>query len=195
MLKEATHLINAKGLGATSLSDLLAASGAAKGSFYHYFPGKEDLGLAVLARARAQFMEFLEGAVSAETPREALGRFFGAVLEVHRGVGFVGGCIFGNTALEMGDADAAYGRVVAEVFAQWIERLRLVVSDAQAAGQVRTDLPAGVLAQYIVSSLEGGIMLSRLKKEEGPLASCVECLEIFLRDATRADSMSIPDRR
>ena len=52
LIEEATGLINIKGLGATSVRDLLAATGVAKGSLYHHFPGKEDLGLAALERAR-----------------------------------------------------------------------------------------------------------------------------------------------
>lgn len=181
LIDEATRLINTQGFGATSINDLLAASGSTKGSLYHYFPGKDGLGLAVLEQAQSDFVAFLENALTGATPGEQLTGFLTAALAKHRDVGFVGGCIFGNTALEMADSDTAYARVVQDVFDRWIARLRTVIEAAQQVGQVRVDLSADQLAGHVVSALEGGIMLSRLRKEEGPLASCVECLVVFLR--------------
>jgi len=181
LIEEATGLINIKGLGATSVRDLLAATGVAKGSLYHHFPGKEDLGLAVLERARVRFVTFLDKSLVGATPGERLIAFMGAVLAAHREAGFVGGCIFGNTALEMSDTDVAYARVVQDVFAQWVARLKEVIAAAQRAGEVRRDLSPDCMANHVVAALEGGIMLSRLRKDEAPLATTVECLTAFLR--------------
>src|SRR5207249_9696668 len=43
ILTAAKRLMLIKGYNATSLDDLLGASGVGKGSFYHYFESKEDL--------------------------------------------------------------------------------------------------------------------------------------------------------
>ena len=48
-------------------------------------------------------------------------------------------------------------------------RIAEVVAAAQAEGEVRKDMPTGVLARHIVSATEGGIMLARLQKREEPL--------------------------
>ena len=72
--------------------------------------------------------------------------------------------IFGNAALEMGDADERYARLVDGVFEGWIARLREVLAAAQQAGEVRRDLDAESLARHLVAATEGGIMLARLKK-------------------------------
>ncbi|HZJ02511.1 MAG TPA: TetR family transcriptional regulator C-terminal domain-containing protein, partial [Thermoleophilia bacterium] len=120
-------------------------------------------------------------ALSGATPGKKLTAFLEAVLVAHQEAGFVGGCIFGNTALEMGDTDAAYGRVVGEVFDRWAGRIEEIVANAQSAGEVRKDLSPGCVASHIVAALEGGIMLSRLKKDEEPLATSVECLVAFLQ--------------
>ncbi|MFO7907033.1 MAG: hypothetical protein ACQESR_08480 [Planctomycetota bacterium] len=45
--------------------------------------------------------------------------------------------------------------------------------------------PENGLARFMVSSIEGGIMLSRLKKEEGPLETCIDTLKTFLRAVER----------
>ncbi len=181
LLDAASKLIHDRGFRGTSLSDLLAAAGIKKGSLYYHFPGKDHLGLAVLERAKTRFLATLDELLAAPTPADALERFLDFVLDKHRSQRFVGGCLFGNTALEMSDQDARYAGAVCDVFRQWIGRLAAVIRAGQSAGQFRTDIPAESLAEAIVATLEGGIMLSRLQKDEGPLKGCLDALRVFLR--------------
>lgn len=181
LLDVATQLVHERGFLATSLSDLLNAAGIKKGSLYYHFPGKDDLGLAVLQRAKGQFLQALNERLAAPTPAQSLERFFDFVLEWHRGKGFVGGCLFGNTALETSDTHRRYANAVREVFREWIDRLAAVIRAGQSAGQFRADIPAPTLAEVTVATIEGGIMLARLHKAEGPLRACLESLRTFLR--------------
>ncbi len=125
-------------------------------------------------------MDFLDATLVGPTAGARLDNFFRHALEVHRGKGFVGGCLFGNTALEASDRSPRYASRVAEVFKRWIVKIQVVVAQAQFAGQIRDDLPAEALAQTVVSAIEGGIMLSRLRKEEEPLRRCLDSLRILL---------------
>src|SRR2546425_12660707 len=52
----ATRLMQIKGYNATSLDDVLTASDVGKGSFYHYFRSKEELGHAILDRVIGSFL-------------------------------------------------------------------------------------------------------------------------------------------
>ncbi len=92
ILDEATKLVHEKGFRATSLHDLLAAAGIKKGTLYYHFPGKDDLGLAVLERAKAKFLATLDEVLTAPTPAEGLQQFFEFALSKHRSRRFVGGC-------------------------------------------------------------------------------------------------------
>lgn len=180
IISEATRLINQKGFGATSVSDLISAAKVKKGCLYFHFPGKDDLGVSVLECARDGFMEFLDGSLSGETPGARLRNLFRNIMIKHKEAGFVGGCIFGNTALEMSDSDDRYASLVGQVFYAWAAKVGKVVKEAQAAGQVRADLPAGMLARTIVSTVEGGIMLARLKKNGRALKECLDALTLLL---------------
>ena len=64
LLDAATRLFAAKGIEATSVADITAAAGVAKGSFYRYFASREEL----LAALKARFIDDLlaEVAVFAE---------------------------------------------------------------------------------------------------------------------------------
>lgn len=176
----AEELFRRQGFTATSVSDLLEAAGVKKGSLYFHFPGKDDLALAVLQRAESEFMAFLDTALAGPTPAARLDAFFRQALAIHRRSGFVGGCLFGNTALEASDSNPRYAFRVAEVFGRWTGKIRAVVADAQAAGQIRNDLPADDIARFVVSSIEGGIMMARLQKEEEPLSRCLDTLRTLL---------------
>jgi len=180
ILTEAGRLFQQRGFRATSLSDLLAATGLKKGALYFHFASKDEIALAVLERARRELAAFLEGALQGPTPAACLKAFFERMLSWQQEQGFVGGCIFGNTALEMGDADERFARLVDEVFEDWIERLHEIVAAAQAAGELRRDLDAECLARHLVAVTEGGIMLARLKKHDQPLRTCFETLKVFL---------------
>ena len=176
ILAEATRLVHQKGFEATSINDLVMATGLKKGCLYFHFSGKDELSLAVLEKARTDFAAFLDSILAGKTPGERLDHFFKGVLAFQKAMGFAGGCIFGNTALEMGDKDERLSTFVREVFVEWAERLRKVVKAAQVSGQVRSDLSAEILAKHIVMSVEGGIMLARLGKSEKPLKDCLSTL-------------------
>jgi TetR/AcrR family transcriptional regulator, transcriptional repressor for nem operon len=178
--RTATELFCRQGFASTSISDLLEAAGVKKGSLYFHFTGKDDIALAVLDRAGEEFMSFLDEALSGLSPAAGLDNFFRQALEYHRSTGFTGGCLFGNTALEVSDCNDLYAERVAAVFSQWLEKIRTVIADAQSSGEIRTDLPADVLALTVVSSIEGGIMLSRLLKDEEPMRRCLDSLRTLL---------------
>ncbi len=180
ILDAASQVFWRQGFSATSINDLLAATGVTKGSLYFHFPGKDEIGLAVLRQERERFLAFVDASLSGSSPGAALDSFFSAALTQHRDNRFVGGCLFGNTALEASDTAPVFAELVAGVFADWQQRLQGWIARAQEGGEIRPDLPAGQLAEFTVSALEGAIMQARLTKQEGPLARCMTTLRTLL---------------
>ena len=79
ILVEATRLVNQRGFEATSINDLVAATGLKKGCLYFHFSGKDELALAILEKAKSDFDEFLNFALAGTTPGECIDRFFQGV--------------------------------------------------------------------------------------------------------------------
>jgi TetR/AcrR family transcriptional repressor of nem operon len=182
LIDAAYRLSRRKGFDRTSVSEVIAEAGVQRGSLYHYFPGKEDLGLAVLERDRSEFMAMLDSTLSLSGhPASKLQAFFDAALKKHRESGFVGGCLWGNTALEMSDTNPAYAQLVAEVFDAWLAKTEAVIRRGQEEGEFRADLKAGDLARLVVAGIEGGIMMSRLTKSPRPFKTCLATLMRSLR--------------
>ena len=183
ILSQATNLIALRGFRATSVNDLVKATGLNRGSLYFHFPDKNAMGVAVLERAREQFLALIRKSLVGKNPSLQLENFFGSMLDAQESADCVGGCLWGNTALEMSDVDGheRFVEIVRDVFAAWMGMIGEVIAGAQQSGQVRGDIPAATLATCVVSTIEGGIMLSRLHKDAGPLRDCLDGLGQMLQ--------------
>jgi TetR/AcrR family transcriptional repressor of nem operon len=171
------------GYHATSLDDVLRESGVGKGNFYHYFKSKEDLGYAILDRIVDSFLErTLEPCFSdpAVRPLSQIRCFLGRVLETQRERNCVGGCPLGNLASELSDVHEGFRTRLAVVFSAWRERLTLALADAQARGDVGPDCQPATVAQFLVASLEGAILMTKLTKDISVMEQCVTELGRYL---------------
>lgn len=61
LLGAAIHVIRAQGYSATTVDDICAAAGVTKGSFFHHFASKEQLGIAAI-EAFGAFAKYIFGA-------------------------------------------------------------------------------------------------------------------------------------
>lgn len=191
LVDEMARLVQTKGFNSTSINDIIHAVGIKKGTLYYYFSGKEELGLAVLERDRDDFLSFLEANLSGKDPLKSLEKFFKAAFKKHKDTGFVGGCLWGNTALEMSDTNPVYKKIVEKVFTEWITKIELVICSGQKTGQIRTDRSAGELAHLVVAGIEGGIMMSRITKKDYPFKSCLDSIRTMLKSDNISKSKSL----
>jgi TetR/AcrR family transcriptional regulator, transcriptional repressor for nem operon len=161
----AMELFWAKGYGSTSIADILSRSQVNSGSLYHFFPGKQDLLIAVLEAYRdgigPMLLEPAWGGVSdpVEKVFALLGRYRSLIVET----GCEYGCPIGSLALELHEADPAVRRLLAENFQAWVEAV------AGCLRQAREGFPPGVepraLAELTLSVMEGGVMQARTHRD------------------------------
>ncbi|OQX18365.1 MAG: TetR family transcriptional regulator [Desulfobulbaceae bacterium A2] len=180
IIAEATRLVQQKGFQATSMADLVEATGLQKGCLYFHFTGKDDLLLAILEQAKADFFQLIDTSLCGDTPGERLENFFQGTLEFQKNAGFDCGCIFGNIALEMSGKDPRVAAFVKGLFDEWTGKICAVVTAAQASGELNSQVAPEILAQQIIMSLEGGIMLAKLEKNERPLRDCLASLRVMI---------------
>lgn len=81
----AMRLFADRGPSATSMHDIIAASGLSAGAVYHYFPAKRGLIAAVGEAVADAYREPLRGALGdgSRTPREVVGLLTAALDELH----------------------------------------------------------------------------------------------------------------
>ncbi|MDV6938808.1 TetR/AcrR family transcriptional regulator [Pseudomonas aeruginosa] len=74
LMAAAQQLFLDKGVDATTISDIVAAAGVAKGTFYHYFQAKTDILLALRERFTQAFQQRIANAVEACPANDHPGR-------------------------------------------------------------------------------------------------------------------------
>ena len=119
LLHAAQELMLAKGYNATTVDEICEAAGLTKGSFFHYFRGKEELGAAVLERYCDSTMQMLQAAPHRQI-KDPLKRLFGYLdflMEMSRSPLAAKGCLLGTFAQELSDVEVA--AVVSYIRTAW----------------------------------------------------------------------------
>jgi TetR/AcrR family transcriptional repressor of nem operon len=189
VIEAATRLIHLKGYQNTSLDDVLSASGVGKGNFYHYFRSKEELGYAILDRVVDAFLTRGVEPCFADPDASRLGQircFLGGVRDAIHERNCVGGCLFGNLAAELADVHEGFRARLAALFAEWSARLTHALREAQARGEVTAECQPGTVAHFLVASLEGAMLLTKLTKDITVMDRCVEEMNRYLSLYERA---------
>jgi TetR/AcrR family transcriptional repressor of nem operon len=165
IVRTAMELFRVKGYGSTSIADILSRTQANAGSLYHFFPGKQDLLIAVLDAYRDGIGPMLlEPAWAGEAgPIE---RVF-ALLATYRAslaaTDCTYGCPIGSLALELHEADPAVRERLAANFDAWVAAVRGCYEAASDRFPEGMDFQA--LAELTLSVMEGGVMQARTHRD------------------------------
>jgi AcrR family transcriptional regulator len=172
ILDTAAQLMHAQGIAATSMDDVLAASGAGKSQLYHYFENKQDLCAAMLHH---QFDRILAAQPSLGDPEcDDLGRWRDEVLAASR-ASRVGTCPLG-TFVGQTERDSLLHETLAALFARWQDAIAGLVRRAQVAGRVPADADPAEAGMALLGALQGGTILACMQRSEVPLASALDAV-------------------
>src|SRR5947207_3652331 len=168
ILGAAQRLMHVHGYHATSLDDVLRESGVGKGNFYYHFRSKEELGFAILDQIVATFVErTLEPCFADPTgaPLPQIRCFLDRVVQAQRDRQCRGGCAMGNLAAELSDVHEGFRKRLASVFTTWHARMAKALLEAKRRGQLGAACDPDASARFLVASLEGAILLTKLSKD------------------------------
>jgi len=142
----ANHLFLEQGFEATTVDAIVAAAGVSKGTFYLYFERKEDLLLEYGWKRLARVREMLPELLARPTFADALAEIMDTVVR---------GKTWDRelTARAIDEMGTSAERLEAAPY----KLLRPLLEMGQARGQVRDDIPAEALAQFVLRSLLGAL--------------------------------------
>lgn len=169
-----------KGFASTSVADVLARADANSGSLYHFFPGKQDLLLAVLDA----YHEGIDGMLlrpaweGVDDPIERIYALLASYREAIVATDCTYGCPIGSLALELHEPDPSVRERLAANFTAWTEAIRRCLVDAGER------LPAGVnrreIAEFVLVVMEGGVMQARTYRDVRYFDRAVAQLRVYL---------------
>lgn len=167
LLEQAQELMLAKGFGATTVDEICKAAGLTKGSFFHYFPSKEDLGKAVLDRfCESRFeMRRRSPLLKRQDPLERLYGWVDSAIEASKSPMARKGCLLGDFAQELSDTHPKFRSQCAQLFAYWAEQLKKELDEAKARYLSKTRLDTQGLAEHFIAVLEGSLILGKAKQD------------------------------
>jgi TetR/AcrR family transcriptional regulator, transcriptional repressor for nem operon len=165
LLETAMQLMYARGYSAVGVQEICAQAGVNKGSFYHFFPSKQALILAVIEAHGQRLRHIWEDVMQVEEPwHERLQRLFEHTYEAHCTLsaiqGQIYGCPIGNLALELSCQDEAIRQRLRETFLDWASTIERGLRRAIAAEELPAIDPT-LTAQAIVAYFEGVLMLAK----------------------------------
>lgn len=146
-----------KGYEATSMADLMAATGLHKGSIYGTFGDKHSLFIQALKRYLWQMDRTeAEALKNAETPLDGLRRVGHAMIDlVDDDSGVPKGCMAVNAIIGMAPDDEEVKRIMEEHVQGMRNSIVEAITAAQEAGQITKDRPAELLAGMIMTFVSG----------------------------------------
>lgn len=164
------------GLAGAGINQVIAASGAPKGSLYHYFPrGKLELAREALERFGEQRQQELQAALAGDTaPDQKVRRLFARAAKGLAMEDFRHGCAVAGVALDL-DADSA---TLAPVCAGLLE------SWAQTIAALFDPLPPArrrALARFVMAAFEGALVQARAARSTQPMLEAGELAAALVR--------------
>jgi AcrR family transcriptional regulator len=188
----AMRLFAEKGFASTSIADILKAADANSGSLYHFFPTKQDVLLEVLRRYRDGIGPMLLGPAW-QGVTDPIARVFALLAAYRRMLSFTEctyGCPIGSLALEIHEPDPAVRELLSANFDGWVGAVETCFVEAGARLPANVDRHA--LAVFTLTTMEGGVMLSRTCRGLEPFDYAVAALRDHV---SRLENEALQPRR
>jgi TetR/AcrR family transcriptional repressor of nem operon len=192
LIGAAMRLFGEKGYQSTSVADVQRESACHSGSFYHFFPTKQHLLLAVLERYRAGIVPMLI-APAWQNVTDPIERIF-ALLARYRmlldATDCAYGCPIGSLALELHEPDPDVRQLLAVNFTGWVDQIQYCLIEARAQLGARIDTRQ--VASFVLTVMEGAVMQARTYRNLTPFDAAVATLrdyfDLLLRSAALKES-------
>ncbi len=188
IVRAAMELFWEKGYQSTSMAELFGRAGINAGSLYHFFPGKQDVLVAVLAAYRdgigAMLLEPAWAGVS--DPFERVFALLARYRQLIEQTECAYGCPIGSLALELHEPDPAVRELLAANFSAWTSAVEGQLADD--AARLPPGLDRRALAEFVLTTMEGAVMLTRTHRDIGYFDRAVAELRRYLERLRGAEA-------
>jgi TetR/AcrR family transcriptional regulator, transcriptional repressor for nem operon len=189
MVQAAAGLMHVQGVQATTVDQVLEASGTGKSQFYNCFDSKEHLVRTVLEYQAESWLERTTPMMARLDTLDGFAEWFARIQHFQAKRGYVGGCPVGSMAAEMADADTELRPDLAHVFEVRRGLIEIGLTRMRAAGLLNAEADPESLSRFVLAAIQGGLLLASTQKSGDPLrdslAATLDHLRFF---AAREDA-------
>jgi TetR/AcrR family transcriptional regulator, transcriptional repressor for nem operon len=171
LLQVGLERLRSTGYTATGVKEVLDLANVPKGSFYHYFPSKEEFAVEVFRLYASGEMErsarvFGDRKVD---PLKRLRRYFEELISVYGQRGEISGCLVGSLSLEVADHSPRLRSELQAVYEGWQKSIADVLREAVQQGELAKSTRPDALAEFLLNSYEGALVRMKAEKSDRPL--------------------------
>ena len=186
IIATAADLMRVRGVGGTTLDDVVAASNVSKSQLYGHFEDKQALVRAVIDLVGDCRIAEEREQLSKVTTFAELRSWRDALVEnnaVHEGRY---GCTLGSLANEVADQDSIARKKLNGLFAAWQELFEDLLRRFQEAGLIPREADVSPLATGLLAAVQGGYLLAQTSHDVRPMAAAIDMaiahLQMLIRE-------------
>lgn len=170
-----------KGVAATTLEDIRAASGTSKSQLYQHFPDKAALVHEVVAVQGADLIARQGDQLKRLNSIRGLERWRDAIVQRNALRNGAYGCPLGSLATELSDRNEHARSDLAAHFQAWEGLIAEGLERMRAAGKLRQDADPERLAIGLIGALQGGYLLAQTEQNAAPMKVALDMAIDYIR--------------
>lgn len=184
IVESARELFHKNGVRATSIDQILEASGTGKSQFYHYFKSKEDIVHEVL-KFYMQITRSGRGPVRVNIESwEDLERFFYDHVEGMKMLGCERSCPVGSIGNELASENEQVRKDVNRIIDYMREKISGFLKRLKSEGRLKKSADPNTLADFSIASVQGALLLAKVRKDGAPAENTVKHALKYLKSFT-----------
>ncbi len=177
LLEVAFNEIYQNGYTATSIDKILKQASMNKGSMYHFFKSKKELGIAVVNEKINFYIENKYG-VLLKYEKNICEEMLKLIKDRNK-FDFVCGCKLNNLMQELSPLDKDFKEALEKVYLRFENIIEEVLTKAIKNGEIKHDNPK-TLSMFVVASIEGCLGTAKKSQDGDIFQTCISQLELFI---------------
>ncbi|WP_372672474.1 TetR/AcrR family transcriptional regulator [Amycolatopsis kentuckyensis] len=169
ILQAAVDLMTVKGVAATTLDDVRAASSTSKSQLYHHYPDKDALVQDVIEYQAGEVLGFQGEQLRRLNSIRGLERWRDALVQRSALRNGAHGCRLGSLASELSDQNERARSALAGHFETWRGLIADGLRRMRDSGKLRSDADPERLAIGLMGALQGGYLLAQTDHDVTPM--------------------------
>jgi len=185
IIRQAAPLFNQRGYEGSSINEIMAATALEKGGIYRHFRSKQELAAEAFDYAWAEAVKTRRHDIdTVANSVDKLKRYVANFVERRGSV--PGGCPLLNTAMDSDDGNAVLRTRARRALENWQNFLSSIVAQGIKKGEIRRQVSKTKLANLMIATLEGAVMIGRLEESLEALRDAQTHLNNYLETKVRA---------
>jgi len=183
IVQAAAELVAEKGVAGVSLDDVRARTGASRSQLYHYFEDRDDLIRAVVEATTDAVLGRQDELFDHLDSWAGIDRWFEFMVQHQIEQQARGGCPIGSLAGQLAESDPKARAAIAAGFDRWEAHVREGLTRMKAHGKLRKDADPAALATATMASIQGGLLLTQVRRDPNQLRVALNAARNNLRVA------------